>query len=160
MHFAQLPHDVRDKIKSEYLGWLVTNLHDPTHNFTKQTSPLVAWVEAWGDFCGGGPTPFSSQDETFKAPSPSANGDWFEGVIANVLFVDMARIWSFERSVTSYVDSAATTFLEYTGFVKSQLGSFYQQLLTAAIARGIVLPLGPVPTTPNTGPTGPPRRQN
>jgi hypothetical protein len=53
VHFALLPHDVRDAIKADYLGWLLSNLSDPTHSFAKQTSELVAWIEAWGDFCGG-----------------------------------------------------------------------------------------------------------
>lgn len=76
-HFSLVPHPVRDWYKLYYLGWLLTNLHDPYHNFEKVTTESVAWVEAWAEFWA------NEGDPAFR---PKKDGEKIEGAICNLLF--------------------------------------------------------------------------
>jgi hypothetical protein len=162
VHFALLPHAVRDAIKFDYLNWILANLPSPYHWFTRQTSPLVAWVESWGDFCEGRSGTylgayFVSESPTFSVAS---YGDWYEGIVANVLFLDMAQVWGFETSVMSYINSEARSFVQYAAYIQTHptLSAFYPQLVAKAAARGITVLAGGGGI--GGGGDGPPRREN
>lgn len=50
MHFSALSGSTRTSIEAQYIQFILSNLHDPTHNVTKATTPFVAFIEAVGIF--------------------------------------------------------------------------------------------------------------
>jgi hypothetical protein len=49
-HFSTLAASTRVSIEGQYLGFILTNLADPTHAVNRQTTPFVAFIEAVGIF--------------------------------------------------------------------------------------------------------------
>lgn len=116
LHFAEIPHAVRDFFKWHYLGYILSHLDDPYHDYPIPTDETVAWIEAWGDFCGGDSSGrFRPCDPSFV---PSGDGSVVEGAIANLLFIGMkAAGWGADQVAESYIRSGARTIREYAGYL-------------------------------------------
>lgn len=136
LHFQALPEAKRIEGETKYLAYLANHLHDPGHYFTKRTSPMVAYIEAFGAF--------TAMFEEFYDPTLSATdlynnffenalgstsdsalrGDDVEGAVFAALFVDFAKSPGIGLPfvVKSYISSEALTFAEYAEYIRATYG--------------------------------------
>ncbi len=154
LHFQALPEAKRIEGETKYLAYLATHLHDPTHNFTKRTSPLVAFIEAFGDFTELFETYYDSTlsttelYESFFANAlagisdASLQGDDVEGAVMAALFVDFAQSPGIGLPfvVETFIASQALTFAGYVNYMRAACGATsdtYAALKQAASRRGM-----------------------
>lgn len=103
LHFSQLSVGTRQAIEAQYLQWLADHVDDATHTYDKETSPLVAWVEAIGWFVQNFRTETDPADGTSQRIREYAAhyklherryrtvaGPETEGAVHNVLFTEFA----------------------------------------------------------------------
>lgn len=136
LHFQALSEGKRIEGETAYLAHLATHLHDPTHGFTKRTTPFVAFIEAIGALT-------QCLEEDHDPALPAANrfnpfftahasydpsnlqGDDLEGAVMLALFVDFAQRPGIDLSFVfkTVIDSEAFTFADYAAYMKTKYGA-------------------------------------
>lgn len=143
LHFAFMPLRWRVWIEARYAAWIagqVVRGGDARHDVLLRTSPLVAWLEAFGVFAErfwlfGQRHPNLSgkaRDEAFvehesryvqqwqlpggpPKPSPRPDVD-IEGVVYRLVFVEYAQRTSLATAVNLYLRSGERGIRSYAGF--------------------------------------------
>lgn len=144
LHFALMPVRWRLWIEARYATWIagqVARGGDARHNVHVRTSPLVAWLEAFGVFAERF-WMFQSQhphlqgdalDSAFVSHESSAVAHWrlapdtrpssplrdvdVEGVVYRLVFVEYAQRTSLATAINLYLRSGSRGVRSYAGFV-------------------------------------------
>ncbi len=150
VHMAQLGIIERDFYQAEYLAALATN---PGWGVASIESPLVAWVEAFGDFAetiahptiNGSVTIFNQVDPASTLPAPFnkrgsilvgggmttiANNpnlwrDDVPGAVYAVLFLEYAPRVGMNFVLNTYVDCGAHNLQDYARCIHTRYGGTY-----------------------------------
>lgn len=117
-HFASLPGHIRHQARNTYFGWIITNLHDPTHRFSKKTTPFIAFIECIGIFAdlyykyatdskNRNKTVSELQKGFIKEQKDSFNyrnykGSDIEGAVFGGIFVDFADRVGFDLAIGEF----------------------------------------------------------
>lgn len=141
LHFALMPLRWRVWIELRYAAWIagqVARGGDARHDVHRRTSPLVAWLEAFGVFAERFWS-FQSRhphltgdflDEAFLEHEAGAVAGWrlptdtgrlradvdVEGVVYRLVFVEYARRTSLATAVSLYLRSGWRGVRSYAGF--------------------------------------------
>lgn len=128
LHFSLVPHSVRDAYKIDYLGWMITNVFDPYHDFQKVTSETVAWVEAWASFSAGEGSPL------YRSPK---DGEKIEGAICNLVlrhFPNLVAAGNMPEIEKTFILSHARNLKEYAAWLAKSNPGHYQTFKKLAAA--------------------------
>ena len=157
LHFSALPLGLRADIEATYLGWLIET-NGGTHNFTVETTPFVAFIEAFGMFAEefSRVSPGFNRHQRFYAQARAManynnvftgsgmNAESVEGAVFGTLFVEFAAQLAalFPDSdeglnyvVTTIVECQSTTLQEYALCISQREGldsDIFQALVNAA----------------------------
>ena len=134
IHFSLVPHDIRDWYKLNYIGWILSNPFNATHDYTKITSECVAWVEAWAYF---------ATNQGNLGFVPTTDGSVIEGAIRNLVLdrFPKAASPSDPRAIQEkFILSQARTFKEFAAWIASNNPTAYQLLKPLAQSFHISLP--------------------
>lgn len=143
VHFALMPVRWRLWIEARYAAWIASQVArggDARHDVHVRTSPLVAWLEAFGVFAERfwmfrqrhGHLRGDALDAAFLAhearvvanwhvpgmrrpPSPAADVD-IEGAVYRLVFVEYAQRTSLPTAVNLYLRSGTRGVRSYAGF--------------------------------------------
>jgi hypothetical protein len=155
LHFAKLPQPLRDKIEKDYLDWInaeVTAGRPGTHSFDVETTPMIAYLEAFGCFAGAyeGVMDSSSPDEgplrhqrffeevrkalageaaasslwgSCRTIDRSVRGERVEGALFLTLFYDWAQNVGLDFVVDQYVSCQSLDVDELATCVRNGVGA-------------------------------------
>lgn len=148
LHFAQLDDNKRGEVELKYAQWLLSDLVPGgrgEHGFNVQTTPIVAYIEAFGLFSqrfaqfesssqakGAALHKAFVQAELKRSDTASIVGSSgpvqlafqrndVEGAVYGAIFVHFASLTNLATAVEAFYRSKAVTFDEYHGWVVTNM---------------------------------------